>query len=86
VIGEGLVEAALEAEAFFRQSSSLTGLVTALRRLAQLRPSTLAIMHGSSFAGDGSAMLEDLASGFEQRFNDLSFATDRPGLADLQKA
>lgn len=32
-----------------------------LGRLAQLKPKTLAIMHGSSFAGDGERALRDLA-------------------------
>lgn len=36
-----------------------------LRRLAQLRPRTLALMHGSSFAGDTRAMLDGLADHFE---------------------
>ncbi len=32
-----------------------------LQRLADLRPQTLAVMHGSSFAGDGERALRDLA-------------------------
>ncbi len=32
-----------------------------LRRLAALRPRTLALMHGSTFAGDGKQALDDLA-------------------------
>ena len=32
-----------------------------LRRLALLKPKTLAVMHGSSFAGDGEKALDDLA-------------------------
>ena len=32
-----------------------------LKRLADLKPKTLAIMHGSSFAGDGERALHDLA-------------------------
>lgn len=34
---------------------------TILKRLADLKPKTLAIMHGSSFAGDGGRALGDLA-------------------------
>ncbi len=34
----------------------------ALERLAALRPKTLAVMHGSSFRGDGSGALLDLAA------------------------
>jgi hypothetical protein len=33
-----------------------------LRRLAALDPQTLAVMHGSSFSGDGRTALLDLAS------------------------
>ena len=32
-----------------------------MQRLANLKPATLAIMHGSSFSGDGEAALRDLA-------------------------
>ena len=35
--------------------------VATLERLAQLRPTTLACMHGSAFRGDGSALLRGLA-------------------------
>jgi hypothetical protein len=37
------------------------GTGPALHRLADLEPRTLAIMHGSSFAGDGAAALRGLA-------------------------
>ncbi len=36
-----------------------------LRRLADLEPTTLALMHGSSFHGDGGAALRQLATGYE---------------------
>jgi hypothetical protein len=32
--------------------------------LADLRPTTLATMHGASFAGDGAAQLNALADGY----------------------
>jgi flavorubredoxin len=32
-----------------------------LRRIAELQPQTLAVMHGSSFRGDGAAAIRDLA-------------------------
>ena len=38
-----------------------------IRKLASLSPSTIAIMHGSSFRGDGAAALEALADGYAQR-------------------
>ena len=43
-------------------------------RLAELAPSTLAIMHGSSFAGDGAAALHALAADYDAR---LDAARDR---------
>jgi flavorubredoxin len=40
---------------------------TTLRRLARLEPRALAVMHGSSYSGDGGAALRDLATAWEQR-------------------
>jgi hypothetical protein len=37
-----------------------------LRMLGDLRPMTLAIMHGSSFRGDGHRALYDLAAAYER--------------------
>ncbi|NEW37139.1 MBL fold metallo-hydrolase, partial [Nocardia cyriacigeorgica] len=39
----------------------------ALYRLADLQPTTLAIMHGSSFVGDSATALRELAADYEQR-------------------
>jgi hypothetical protein len=36
-----------------------------IRRLAKLAPRTLAVMHGSSFSGDTPAVLESLASFYD---------------------
>jgi flavorubredoxin len=38
-----------------------------IRRLAELRPSTLALMHGPSFSGDGASTLLALADDYEGR-------------------
>ena len=40
-----------------------------LRRLAALRPTTIALMHGPAFKGDGGAALSALADYYGQRFN-----------------
>lgn len=53
---------ALEAETMFRAMTLAPGTSTILRGLAELKPATLAIMHGSSLRGDGAAALEGLAS------------------------
>ena len=37
-----------------------------LKRLAELKPRTLAIMHGSSFIGDGKQALDDLATAMRE--------------------
>lgn len=37
-----------------------------LRRLAALNPKTLALMHGSTFTGDGKRALEDLATAMQE--------------------
>ncbi|KIZ18471.1 MBL fold metallo-hydrolase [Streptomyces natalensis] len=69
VTGDDLVEPALEAEAVFRQTSCLTAAVQTLHELAALAPKTLAVMHGSSFHGDGAAALHALADGMQARFS-----------------
>lgn len=40
-----------------------------LRRLAELKPQTLAVMHGSSYRGDASGMLVDLADAIKEHFD-----------------
>ncbi|MCA1697307.1 MAG: MBL fold metallo-hydrolase, partial [Actinobacteria bacterium] len=37
-------------------------------RLADLEPQTLALMHGSSFTGDGGSALRNLATAYEERY------------------
>ena len=63
----GIAEAAAEAEGVFHQLSSPDAAATTLRELAQLAPTTLAIMHGSSFTGDGAAELRSLADVYAGR-------------------
>jgi flavorubredoxin len=78
IVTDDLVERALDTEAVFRATSSLAATTATLRSLAQLAPKTLAIMHGSSFTGDGAAALTALADGYEQRFApETGFATTR---------
>lgn len=55
---------ALEAEAAFRATALTPNLGPTLKQLAQLQPTTLALMHGASFAGDGAAQLRGLADGY----------------------
>ena len=74
-VGEGaalttddVIEPALAAEAMFHSSSLAPTTGATIRRLGDLAPTTLAIMHGSSFQGDGGKALYDLADGYERQF------------------
>ena len=49
---------------------------TLFQKLAALKPQRLAIMHGSSFEGDGARALTDLAVGFKEVFG----GNDRPAV------
>jgi flavorubredoxin len=59
------VAPALAAEEIFRATGLTTNLGPTLDQLAGLNPTTLAIMHGSSYSGDGAAQLRALADGYE---------------------
>jgi flavorubredoxin len=56
---------ALAAERMFGASSLGPATVPTLQRLSRLAPRTLALMHGSSWRGDGAAALTALAEGYE---------------------
>ena len=62
-----VVGPAIVAEDLFAFSSLHPGMGATIRRLATLRPRTLALMHGSSFAGDGAAALRALADDYDRR-------------------
>jgi flavorubredoxin len=63
-----IVGPAMEAEALFRSSSLAPDTATVMRSLGELAPTTLALMHGSSFSGDGAGALNDLAAGYESQY------------------
>jgi flavorubredoxin len=56
-----LIEAALHAEDVLRTAPPGDAVPRALEHLADLEPRTLAVMHGSSFEGDGGTALRELA-------------------------
>jgi hypothetical protein len=58
-----VVGPAIAAEQAFHAMTMAPNTGAVLERLAALEPTTLAIMHGSSFAGDGAAALRGLARG-----------------------
>jgi flavorubredoxin len=62
-----IVTPAVDAEAMFRAMSMAPNTQAVLHRLAELEPRTLAVMHGSSFSGDGGAALRALAAELEAR-------------------
>jgi flavorubredoxin len=63
---DDVVEPALDAEDLFHASSLAPHTPATLRSLAELQPKTLAVMHGSSFTGDGGAALHALADRYEK--------------------
>lgn len=67
VTEQDLVDPAEQAEDMFRATCLTPSTGATLRRLAELRPGTLAVMHGSSFSGDGRAALLRLADGYDAR-------------------
>jgi flavorubredoxin len=61
--GGDIVGPALEAEHMFHAMCMGPNTRTEIERLAELKPRTLALMHGSSFTGDCEGALKALAAG-----------------------
>lgn len=64
---DDIVDPAIQGENLFGYSALSPGMGAAIRRLAPLKPKTLALMHGPSYQGDGSAALIALADYYEKR-------------------
>ena len=62
---DDIVGAAKKAEELFRATCLTPTTGATIRRLADLQPKTLALMHGSSFNGDTHRALNDLADLYE---------------------
>ncbi|CAN5899433.1 hypothetical protein BH23ACT2_BH23ACT2_05800 [soil metagenome] len=62
---DDVVEPALAAEAMFHATSLAPHTSATLRGLGDLAPTTLALMHGPTFQGNGRQALLDLATGCE---------------------
>lgn len=60
-----VLDKALVAEEIFHASTLAPSTGATLRRLGDLNPTTLAIMHGSSYAGDARGTLYALAEAYE---------------------
>src|SRR4051794_23196292 len=65
---DDLVDPAVAAEDIFRSSCMAPDTADVMRRLGDLAPTTLAVMHGSSFSGDGGKALYDLADAYQTRY------------------
>jgi len=66
VTNDDLVPSAMEAEQMFHATSVGPASAPTIRRLAELKPRRLGLMHGPSFEGDGSDQLNRLAVAYEQ--------------------
>ncbi|MET0460225.1 MAG: MBL fold metallo-hydrolase [Ilumatobacteraceae bacterium] len=64
ITDDDIVLPALDTEAIFHSTSAGPDLLPTLERLAELEPTTLALMHGSSFRGDGATQLRSLRAGY----------------------
>lgn len=62
-----IVGPAIAAEDMFGYSALNPDMGRTLRRLADLKPRTLALMHGPTFTGDGAAALRALADDYDRR-------------------
>lgn len=65
-----LIQPALDAEDLFGATALTPDTAPTLRRLADLEPRTLALMHGPAYAGDCRQALLDLADAYEARLTD----------------
>jgi flavorubredoxin len=66
---DDIVGPAMDAEGLFRYSSLTPDSTAVMRMLGDLAPKTLALMHGSSFRGDGRKALYDLAAAYEAQYS-----------------
>ena len=69
---DDVVGPAMEAEDVFGATSLTPQTAPTIRRLADLQPRTLALMHGSSFDGECGGALETLAKRYDQRLEEAT--------------
>ncbi len=67
------MEPTIAAEDMFRYSTLTPSSAPTVDRLADLSPTTLALMHGPTYTGDGGRWLRDLAANYHDR-TDLALA------------
>ena len=82
-----LVGPAMLAEDMFAATCLTPQTGATMRRLAELSPTTLALMHGPSYAGDGATQLRGLAGAYEERLRiegeQFRPPVQRPGAAKV---
>ena len=69
---QDILEQAIAAEEMFQASSLAPAMGRTIRKLANFGPTTLGVMHGSSYRGDGAAALQSLADYYDARRNRLA--------------
>jgi flavorubredoxin len=62
-----LMERAIEFETHFPGTALTPATKPTIERLAELKPTTLALMHNSTWKGDGATALRDLAAWYGDR-------------------
>jgi flavorubredoxin len=67
---DDIVDPAMEAEALFRYSALAPETAATMRKLGDLEPTALGLMHGSSFRGDCKRAFYDLAGAYESQYLD----------------
>ncbi|HLH99404.1 MAG TPA: MBL fold metallo-hydrolase [Acidimicrobiales bacterium] len=67
ITSNDILETATQTEDMFQSTCLTPNTAPTIRALADLRPTTLAIMHGSSYNGDCAKALADLADDYERR-------------------
>jgi flavorubredoxin len=64
-----IIEPSEQAEDMFGFSCLAPSTPATIRKLSELQPTTLALMHGSSYDGNGAAALGELANRYERRIS-----------------
>ena len=67
LVESDIVAPAIAAEDVFHATALTPSTAPSIRKLAELEPETLAVMHGSSYRGDCGKALRDLADSYELR-------------------
>ena len=68
ITSDDILAAAIEAEDLFHQTSLGPAVPETYRRIADLNPQRLAVMHGSSYEGDCATLLRAMADVYEERY------------------